>query len=72
MLAEVDGTTPQFAELVVDVPPMIGLAVGNKALAYTPTFGLRTGADVMKQLFEDDLGYSSSSSLPPVLYRVRA
>jgi hypothetical protein len=42
-----------------EIPPMIGLAVGKKAVAYWPEAGVTSGEDVMKAFFGDDLGFSS-------------
>ncbi|KAK3320356.1 hypothetical protein B0T19DRAFT_286281 [Cercophora scortea] len=52
-----DGTTPVWAELA-EIPPMIGLAVGKKAVAYWPQAGTTSGEDVMKAFFGDDLGFT--------------
>jgi hypothetical protein len=49
---------PKFMELV-PVPPMIGLAVGKKAVAYGPTEGVSSGEDVMYAFFKHDLGFES-------------
>ncbi|KAH8881698.1 pyridine nucleotide-disulfide oxidoreductase-like protein [Thozetella sp. PMI_491] len=51
------GTAPVFLELA-EVPPMIGLAVGKKAVAYWPQEGTTYGVDVMKAFFGDDLGFT--------------
>lgn len=56
---ELQGTTPQFLEIQMKVPPMIGLAVGNKAASYSPSEGIHYGEDVREVFFADDLGYSS-------------
>lgn len=47
----------KFQEIEVDVPPMMGLAVGKKAMAYDPTSGVTSGEDVMYAYFQDDLGF---------------
>jgi hypothetical protein len=39
-------------------PPMIGLALGNTAISYSPTEGIKWGKDVMQRMFGDDLGWS--------------
>lgn len=49
---------PEFVKLD-EVPPMIGLAVGKKAVAYWPEGGVTSGEDVLKNFFGDDLGFSS-------------
>ncbi|KAL1836963.1 hypothetical protein VTK73DRAFT_4864 [Phialemonium thermophilum] len=40
-----------------EIPPMIGLAVGKKAVAYWPQGGTTSGTDVMESFFGDDLGF---------------
>nr|XP_036584182.1 uncharacterized protein CTRU02_05826 [Colletotrichum truncatum]KAF6793571.1 hypothetical protein CTRU02_05826 [Colletotrichum truncatum] len=47
---------PKFSELG-HVDPMIGLAVGKKAVASSPTTGTQWGEDVMQSYFRDDLGF---------------
>lgn len=49
---------PRFQELQ-EVPPMIGLAVGKKAVAYGPEMGTISGEDVMQAYFRHDLGFES-------------
>jgi NADH dehydrogenase FAD-containing subunit len=39
-------------------PPMIGLALGNTAISYSSTEGIKWGKDVMQRMFGDDLGWS--------------
>jgi hypothetical protein len=51
---------PKFLTLD-EIPPMIGLAVGKKAVAYWPEAGVTSGEDVAKAFFGDDLGFSSKS-----------
>ncbi|KAH6847095.1 pyridine nucleotide-disulfide oxidoreductase-like protein [Chaetomium sp. MPI-CAGE-AT-0009] len=41
-----------------EIPPMIGLAVGKKAVAYWPEAGVTSGDEVMKTFFGDDLGFA--------------
>ena len=48
-----------MSELDHDVPPGIALAVGKKAVAYSPMTGMQAGEDVMKMFFEEDLGFDS-------------
>jgi hypothetical protein len=55
---------PTYIELE-EVPPMIGLAVGKKAVAYGPGMGTIAGEDVMEIYFKDDLGFSSKLVLSP-------
>ncbi len=52
---------PKFLELG-EIPPMIGLAVGKKAVAYWPEAGVSSGEDVLKAFFGEDLGFSSEFS----------
>ncbi|KAL2165588.1 hypothetical protein VTG60DRAFT_4268 [Thermothelomyces hinnuleus] len=51
------GGIPKLLELD-EIPPMIGLAVGKKAVAYWPEGGMTSGEDVMKAYFGDDLGFA--------------
>ena len=44
---------------LAEIPPMIGLAVGKKAVSYWPGAGVSSGEDVMKAFFGDDLGFTS-------------
>ncbi|EAQ83086.1 hypothetical protein CHGG_10904 [Chaetomium globosum CBS 148.51] len=44
-----------------EIPPMIGLAVGRKAVAYWPEAGVTAGEEVMKTFFGEDLGFSTTS-----------
>ncbi|KAK3384829.1 pyridine nucleotide-disulfide oxidoreductase-like protein [Podospora didyma] len=43
---------------LAEIPPMIGLAVGKKAVSYWPGAGVSSGEDVMKAFFGDDLGFT--------------
>jgi hypothetical protein len=52
------GNPPEFLKLD-EIPPMIGLAVGKKAMAYWREEGTTAGEDVLKTFFGDDLGFSS-------------
>jgi hypothetical protein len=58
MLESQFGHTPGFMEFP-EVPPMISLAVGKKAILYSPSEGTQSGAEVMKNFFGDDLGLKS-------------
>lgn len=49
---------PKF-QILDPVPPMIGLAVGKKAVAYGPEVGTLSGEDIMQAYFRDDLGFDS-------------
>lgn len=42
-----------------EFPPMIGLAVGKKAVSYSPDAGTNSGEDVAEMFFGNDLGFSS-------------
>ncbi|ROV89161.1 hypothetical protein VSDG_08892 [Cytospora chrysosperma] len=57
ILEKMHGVAPKFLELG-EVPPMIGLAVGKKAISCSPAQGVCSGEDVMKAFFGDDLGFS--------------
>lgn len=48
---------PRFQHLQ-EIPPMIGLAVGKNAVAYSPDGGLSSGPEVMQAYFRDDLGWA--------------
>ncbi|KAK0610569.1 pyridine nucleotide-disulfide oxidoreductase-like protein [Bombardia bombarda] len=41
-----------------EIPPMIGLAVGKKAMSYWPQTGVAMGEDVMEAFFGNDLGFT--------------
>lgn len=56
ILEKLNGTAPKFLELG-EVPPMIGLAVGKKAMSYSPGQGVDAGEEVMRVFFGDDLGF---------------
>lgn len=71
MKQAVSGTEPTYLELD-EIPPMIGLAVGKKAVAYWPTNGVSSGEDVNKLFFGDDLGFDSEFSLFGTLCKVIA
>lgn len=58
MRQQLFGESPKFSELA-EIPPMIGLAVGKKAVAYWPAEGTTSGEDVMEAFFQDDLGLKS-------------
>lgn len=59
---------PKMQELQ-EVEPMIGLAVGSKAVAYGPGVGTVSGEDVREAYFKDDLGFTSKLKLPSCLQR---
>ncbi|KAJ5687902.1 hypothetical protein N7536_010521 [Penicillium majusculum] len=56
MLAERYNTEPKFVELV-EVAPMMALALGKTAVGYFPTMGLSTGDEIRNMFFNDDLGH---------------
>lgn len=66
VLQRMNGAEPKFQELA-EVPPMIGLAVGKKAVSYGPAQGVLSGEDVMKAFFGNDLGFDSKYQLFLVL-----
>lgn len=39
---------------------MMALAVGKKAVSYSPQAGMKSGVDVSKACFGDDLGFTST------------
>lgn len=57
------GKVPKFIE-IPEVPPMIALAVGNKAVLYGSEDGTTWGEDKMEMMFGNDLGFTSK-------YRIR-
>jgi len=61
MLANTTGSVPKFSE-IAEYQPMIALAVGNKAVGYSPDAGTTSGEALMKMMFGDDLGFSSKLS----------
>lgn len=65
VLQRMNGAEPKFQELA-EVPPMIGLAVGKKAVSYGPAQGVLSGEDVMKAFFGNDLGFDSECPSHPI------
>lgn len=63
ILSAQTGSAPQLKELDSNVPAMMGLAVGKKAVSYSPQTGAKSGEDVLKMCFGDDLGFTSMSPL---------
>lgn len=61
IIAAQNGIKPEFKELDSNVPPVMGLAVGKKAAAYTPDTGTTSGEDVLKMFFGDDMSFTSTS-----------
>jgi hypothetical protein len=58
MLAECTGGNPDYQTLQ-PFPSVMGLALGKKAVSYTPGEGTREGEDLMKSLFGKDMGHTS-------------
>ncbi|CAG8362590.1 unnamed protein product [Penicillium salamii] len=56
MLAHLYKTEPKFNELV-EVAPMMALALGKTAVGYFPTMGLTVGDTIRNMFFNEDLGY---------------
>lgn len=63
MLAECIGGKPSFMTLN-PFPNVIGLALGKKAVTYTPDEGTRDGEDLMGSLFGEDMGNTSGHIRP--------
>ncbi|KAI0526214.1 hypothetical protein F5B22DRAFT_147185 [Xylaria bambusicola] len=55
MLQQLHGKEPEFLKLS-EIPPMIGLAVGENAVSYGAD-GMNYGPQVMRLFFEEDLGF---------------
>ena len=55
-------TTPKLVH-INEIPPMIALAVGKKAVLYGPQEGTTWGEAQMEMMFGDDLGWTSKCSL---------
>ncbi|KAJ5998147.1 hypothetical protein N7499_005474 [Penicillium canescens] len=55
MTAECTGEKPEFLTLQ-PFPSVMGLAVGHKAVSYTPSEGTRHGEDLLASLFGKDMG----------------
>ena len=47
--------------LFPEVPPMIAIAVGKKAIMLSPVDGTTHGEAVLEMMFRDDLGFASKS-----------
>ena len=54
-------TEPKFVE-INEIPPMIALAVGKKAVLYGPQEGTTWGEAQMEMMFGEDLGWTSKFS----------
>ncbi|WXC47458.1 hypothetical protein QX201_007176 [Fusarium graminearum] len=62
ILSQRAGHIPSHKEIAV-YPPVIGLAVGKKAVASSPDTGTTAGEDVLQSCFRDDLGWTSKFCL---------
>ncbi|KAL4907353.1 hypothetical protein BDW74DRAFT_176126 [Aspergillus multicolor] len=56
MMQRVYGVAPEFVALD-EVEPGMGLAVGEKAVAYFPSMGLAHGEETREMFFQGDLGF---------------
>lgn len=56
------GKEMKFTELT-PVPPMMGLSVGHLGACYSPDEGTKSGEDIRKLFFGDDMGFSSKSTI---------
>lgn len=59
MLEECTGQKPNYQTLS-PFPAVMGLAIGHKAVSYTPAEGTREGEDLQKSLFGKDMGHTST------------
>lgn len=50
-----------------EFPPVIGIAIGKKAVGYWKEAGVMAGEKELKDFFGDDLGFTSKYFLSPVL-----
>ncbi|CAG8358813.1 unnamed protein product [Penicillium salamii] len=57
MLEECTGQKPNYQTLS-PFPAVMGLAIGHKAVSYTPAEGTREGEDLQKSLFGKDMGHT--------------
>lgn len=62
MLAECGAGKPKFMTLN-PFPNVIGLALGHKAVSWTPDEGTCHGEDLLTSLFGEDMGNTSMSAL---------
>ena len=58
LLAQDSAQKPTYVKFP-EVPPMIALACGKKAVSYGVAEGAKAGEDVMEMFFGNDLGFSS-------------
>ncbi|KAJ6151472.1 hypothetical protein N7470_007069 [Penicillium chermesinum] len=59
ILSKRDGIHPAYQELS-PFPSLMGLALGHKAVTYTPTDGTKDGEELLAQMFGDDMAKSST------------
>jgi hypothetical protein len=64
ILSSLCGTAPKYIHWP-EVPPMIALAIGHQSIMYSPADGIKTGEDVAKMMFGDDLGLTSELFVDP-------
>ncbi|KAL3419508.1 hypothetical protein PVAG01_09730 [Phlyctema vagabunda] len=62
LLQKATGKEPKYLEFP-EVPPMIAIAVGKKAVLYGPEDGTTCSEANMKMMFGDDLGFTSKLSI---------
>lgn len=65
MMAECTGEKPDFLTLQ-PFPSVMGLAIGHKAVSYTPSEGTKHGEDLMASLFGKDMGNTSMFLVAPL------
>lgn len=58
IIAQQDGGKPTYQELK-PFPAVMGLALGHKAVTYSPAEGTKDGEELMAQMFGEDMGNSS-------------
>lgn len=61
MVAECTGQKAVYQNLS-PFPSVMGLAIGEKAVSYTPDEGTREGEELQKSLFGSDMGHTSMLS----------
>lgn len=54
-----------------EFPPVIGIAIGKKAVGYWKEAGVMAGEKELKDFFGDDLGFTSKYFLSPVLMYIQ-
>lgn len=66
MMAASVGGKPDVKKLNA-FPNVIGLALGNKAVSWTPDEGTKHGAELMTSLFGEDMGNTSKHIPSPAV-----